>query len=85
MCYYYIVISNYALAGEGIVFASSIFKTKKELEQSGNISKVNEDYEVKLTTCAPEDFDGIFDEYLVELERYGVKKIIAEREAYFKN
>lgn len=78
------VISNYALAGEGIVFASSIFKTEMQLEQSGNFDKVNEDYEVKLTTCAPEDFDSIYEDYLVELERYGIKEILEEREAYFK-
>lgn len=79
------VINNYALSLEGTVFAESIFKTKTEIDQSGNITKVTEDYVVKLTTCDPEEFDSIFEKYLIELERYGVKEIIAERETYFSN
>lgn len=79
------VIKNYAMGGEGTVYARAIYKTELEIEQSGNLDKIHDDYEVKLITCKPDEFDGIFEEYVVELERYGAKEIIEQRTAYFKN
>ena len=77
------VINNYKIAAEGTVFARSIYKTDLEIEQSGNLDKIHSDYEVKLTTCKPEEFDSIFAEYIAELERYGAKEIIEQRTAHF--
>lgn len=74
---------SYTLALTGTRLTSTTYKSPTEIEQSGNLDKVNEDYKVKLITAKPEEFDGLYKQYIAELEKYDIAKIIEERYAHF--
>jgi len=46
-----------------------------------NIAK--DDYQVKMITCKPGEFDDMYNEYMAELKDVGIDTIISEREEYY--
>ena len=38
---------------------------------------------VKCITCAPEEFDGMYDTFMKECENAGIEKIVEERTEHF--
>lgn len=77
------VLNNYENAVAGTTLSGHIYKSETQVEQRGNIKKVDDDYTVKLVTCNPAEFDEVWDEYISELLRFGADKILEERAAYF--
>lgn len=77
------VLDNYSKGAEGIRLTEGIYSSPTQIEQSGNIGKVNDDYSVKVTTCPPDQFDELYDEWIRELEKYDMEKIIQERTEYY--
>ena len=74
---------DYTLALDGIRLTNTTYKSPTEVEQAGNLDKVNEDYKVKLITAKPEEFDALYKQYIAELEKYDIAKIIEERYEHF--
>lgn len=77
------VIDNYTNAAFGIRLPAGTYSSPTQVEQSGNVKKLDDDYGVKLTTCNPSEFDKIFDEYQTELKKYDMEKTIQERTEYY--
>lgn len=71
-----------ALAGQRLRQASN-FRSPTEIEQSGNLDKVNADYRIRVITCKPNEFDALYEKYQKELAKYDIEKVLAERAAHF--
>lgn len=79
------VIDNYENAMAGIRLPSIDYISPTQTEQHANISKVNDDYLVRVTTCKPEEVDAIIAEWISELEKYDADTILQERREYFES
>ncbi len=77
------VIDNYTKAGIGIRMHAPIYTSPTQVEQTTNLTKVKEKYEVEVTTCSPDQFDAIYDQWMAEMEKYDVQKILDERAEYY--
>ena len=79
------VLDNYSNGAEGIRLPTGIYSSPTQVEESGNLNKINEDYEVKVTTCKPEEFEALYNEWIEELKKYNIEKIIQERTEYYNS
>ena len=77
------LVADYTLAMDGIPMSNTNYVSPTQAEQSGNLNMVNENYLVKLFTCDPAEFDALYDEYISELEKYDIEKILQERADYY--
>lgn len=72
-----------ALAGEVVNSAAYIAAGEIETSTSNDFSLLKSQYMVQCITCAPDAFDGIYDEWLAQAETLGVKDILEERSATY--
>ncbi len=77
------VIDDYTLALDGYRLRPSNFKSKTELEEAGNLDKVNADYKIRAITCKPSEFDETYEKYRSELAKFGIEKVLAEKAEHF--
>jgi len=77
------ILKDYADAGAGIKLEVQNYVSPIEAKQGVNLDKVFVDYRVKLTTCKPSEFESIYKKFKVELEKYQIKEILAERAEYY--
>lgn len=78
------VTDNYANAMSGTRLPHIDYTSPTQIEQATNITKINNDYLTKATTCKPEEVDAVYAEWRTELEKYDMQKVLAERRAYFE-
>ena len=77
------LIDDYTLALAGHRLRGTNFRSPTELEQSGNLDKVNADYKIRVITCKPDEFEGLYAKYREELAKYDIEKVLAERAEHF--
>ena len=83
------LIDNYyalkALADEGKAYSDPVFAVaiESESEYSAALLSLWQEYYAKLIKCAPEEFDGLFEQYSQEFLDAGYQEVMDERlEAY---
>lgn len=74
---------EYALSGKVIQGAAYLAAGELQTETATDFSTLKSQYMVQCITCTPEEFDGIYDEWLAQSEALGVQDILAEREAFY--
>lgn len=77
------VINNYQYALEGIVNHDTAYTSPSTPDLITDLNIAKDDYQVKMITCSPAEFDAMYNEYMDELRYVGIDAIIAEREAYY--
>ncbi|MCR4588292.1 MAG: extracellular solute-binding protein [Lachnospiraceae bacterium] len=78
------VIANYENALKGTVDHDSVYTSPSTSDHIADLTSAKDEYSTALITCAPDDFDATWDEYMEELEKCDVQLIIQERTDYFK-
>jgi len=79
------VTDNYANAMSGTRLPHIDYTSATQIEQATNITKINNDYLTKATTCKPEEVDAVYAEWRTELEKYDIQKVLTERRTYFES
>lgn len=77
------VIQNYEYALAGTLNHDSSYTSPSTSDLITDLNIAKDDYQVKMITCAPEEFDSMYNEYMEELKSVGIDTIIEEREAYY--
>lgn len=77
------VINNYQYALEGTVNHDTAYTSPSTPDLITDLNIAKDDYQVKMITCSPAEFDAMYNEYMDELRYVGIDAIIAEREAYY--
>ena len=65
------------------LLSNNSFKSKTELDQSGNLDKVNADHKIRAITCKPDEFEEVYEKYRSELAKFDIEKVLAERAEHF--
>lgn len=77
------VIQNYEYALEGTLNHDSSYTSPSTADLITDLNIAKDDYQVKMVTCTPEEFDDMYNEYMDELKDVGIDTIIQEREEYY--
>ncbi|SDA72017.1 putative aldouronate transport system substrate-binding protein [Butyrivibrio sp. INlla18] len=77
------VIQNYEYALEGTLNHDASYTSPSTADLITDLNIAKDDYQVKMITCAPEEFDDMYNEYMDELKDIGIDTIIQEREEYY--
>ncbi len=77
------VIDNYENALKGTQLPDSYYTSPSTSNLITDLKLVQDEYQVKLITCKPDEFDGTFEEYIGKLKDAGMDTIIGEREAFY--
>ena len=78
------VIANYENALTGTLLHDSTYTSPSTPDLLTDINLVKDEYVVKCITCAPEELEATFAEYMSGLEAAGIQTIIEERTAYYE-
>lgn len=78
------VLDNYANATAGTVRYAPTFSSPTATAQSANLQTTASTYLVKSITCLPEEFDTTIENFKSELEKYGMKEVLAERREHYE-
>lgn len=79
------VIQNYEYALAGNLNHDSSYTSPSTSDLITDLNIAKDDYQVKMITCSPDEFDEMYNEYMAELKDVGIDTIIAEREEYYNN
>ena len=79
------VIQNYEYALAGNLNHDSSYTSPSTSDLITDLNIAKDDYQVKMITCSPDEFDEMYNEYMAELKDVGIDTIIAEREEYYSN
>jgi len=77
------VIQNYEYALAGTVNHDAAYTSPSTPDLITDLNIAKDDYQVKMITCKPAEFEDMYKEYMDELKEVGIETIIAEREAYY--
>jgi len=77
------VIQNYQYALAGTVNHDTAYTSPSTPDLITDLNIAKDDYQVKLITCAPNEYDEMYNEYMAELQSIGIDTIIGEREQYY--
>lgn len=77
------LIDDYTLALDGHRLRQQNYKSPTELDQAGNLDKVNADHKIRAITCKPDEFDDVYEKYRSELAKFDIEKVLAERAEHF--
>lgn len=81
--YYDDVVANYENSLTGQIIHKPTFTSEKQTELTDDFLLLRSKYQVQCITCAPDQLDAIYDEWLEEAKKAGVEDVIAERTAHF--
>ncbi|SEG01755.1 putative aldouronate transport system substrate-binding protein [Butyrivibrio sp. Su6] len=79
------VIQNYEYALAGTLNHDASYTSPSTADLITDLNIAKDDYQVKMITCAPEEFDQMYNEYMDELKSVGIDTIISEREEHYNN
>ena len=77
------VIQNYEYSLQGTVNHDTAFTSPSTPDLITDLNIAKDDYQVKMITCKPGEFDDMYNEYMAELKDVGIDVIIKEREEYY--
>ncbi|MCR5722879.1 MAG: extracellular solute-binding protein [Lachnospiraceae bacterium] len=77
------VIQNYEYALQGTVNHDTAYISPSTPDLITDLNIAKDDYQVKMVTCKPNEYDNMYNEYMKELKDVGIDTIIAEREEYY--
>ena len=77
------VIQNYEYSLQGTVNHDTAYTSPSTPDLITDLNIAKDDYQVKMITCKPNEFDAMYKEYMAELKDVGIDTIIAEREEYY--
>ncbi len=77
------VIDNYENALQGTVNHDTAYTSPSTADLITDLNIAKDDYQTKLITCSPGDYDATYNEYMAELKSIGMDTIISEREEYY--
>ncbi len=77
------VIQNYEYALAGTINHDTSYTSPSTPDLITDLNIARDDYQTKMITCKPGEFDDVYNEYMDELREVGIDTIIAEREAYY--
>ncbi len=79
------VVENYenSLAGNLVKLFS--YTAPASSEYGTDVGLVRDEYIVKVITCAPDEFDGLWEEFMAKAKDAGIQNILDERIAHFTN
>lgn len=77
------VLNNYKNALSGLLLTPDSYSSPSASELKTDLDLVCSEWIVKCVTCAPEEFDGMYDTFMKECENAGIEKIVDERTEYF--
>lgn len=81
--YYDDVVANYDNSLTGTILNKPSFNSETETEIKDDIMLLRSKYQVQCITCPEGEMDAIYDEWLAESEKAGIKDVVEERTAYF--
>ena len=77
------VVQNYEYALVGTINHDTSYTSPSTADLITDLNIARDDYQTKMITCKPGEFDDVYNEYMDELREVGIDTIIAEREAYY--
>lgn len=77
------VIDNYENALTGTILPDSNYTSPSTSDLITDLRLVQDEYQVKCITCAPEEVEKNFREYMDKLEETGIGKVIEERMEHY--
>ena len=77
------VIQNYEYSLQGTVNHDTAYTSPSTPDLITDLNIAKDDYQVKMITCKPGEFDDMYNEYMAELKDVGIDTIISEREEYY--
>ncbi len=81
--YYDDVVANYENSLAGQIIHKPTFTSEKQTELTDDFLLLRSKYQVQCITCAPDQMDAIYDEWIEEAKKAGIEDVIAERTAHF--
>lgn len=79
------VIENYENSLSGTIISSQSYTSPSTSELITDIGLVRDEYKISCVTCPEDEFEATYAEYMSELEKAGIQKIIEERTEYFSS
>ena len=77
------VLNNYKNSLSGELLVPDSYSAPSESERKTDLDLVCSEWLVKCITCAPEEFDGMYDTFKKECENAGIEKIVEERTEHY--
>ena len=69
----------------GTVINAEAYSSPSTSELTTDLGLVRDEYKVSCVTCPEDEFEATYAEYMSELEKAGIQKIIDERIEYFSS
>lgn len=79
------VIQNYQYALEGNLTYDTSYTSPSTADLLTDLNIARDEYQVKMVTCNPDEYDDVYAEYMQELKDYDIDTIISEREEHYSN
>lgn len=73
-----------SLYGTAIPNAQYMYAPDSELDVATDLDLLKAEYQVKVVTCSPDQFDTIYDEWLAAAKAAGIDDVLADREAIYE-